>query len=78
MSNPIPSNKPGSSEFEETMRAFESMVLNHKGSPSSIREAREFWNVQAYYCDGQTNAHFKGYLHGIAYARSIANLALAA
>ena len=68
--NPIPTNKPGSREFEETMATFEQTIA--KGA---TREAKEFWKHRAYYTDGATNSLFLGYLHGIAYARSIVNLA---
>lgn len=74
MSNPIPENKPGSREFEESMQAFERTVLKYKGSPSAIREAREFWKHGAYYQDGQRNELFKGFIHGMAYARNLVNL----
>lgn len=70
MSNPIPSNAPGSREFEETMQAFERM--HAKGAK---REGREFWKLGAYYADGKTNELFKGFLHGMAYARALANMA---
>lgn len=66
--NPIPENKLGSREFEETMRTFETII-----SKGAKREAREFWKMGAYYCDGHINEHFKGFLKGIAYARSLAN-----
>lgn len=67
--DPIPTNKPGSREFEETMTVFENTVAQ-----GAKREAREFWKLGAYYTDGKTNELFKGFLHGMAYARSIVNL----
>jgi len=66
--NPIPLNKPGSREFEDTMNVFESNI-----SKGAKRESREFWKLGAYYCDGHVNELFKGFLHGIAYARALAN-----
>ncbi len=56
------------------MADFERTVLNHRGNSSTIREKREFWKLQAYYCDGATNSMFKGFLHGMAYARNLVNL----
>lgn len=71
LANPIPENKVGSREFEESMQVFETTLFKSK----PVRESRDSWKYGAFYADGVTNAHFKGFLNGIAYARSLANLA---
>ncbi len=73
--NPIPTNKPGSKQFEETMQAFEAIVLNPAFDRIKGREGRDVWKFGAYYCDGEINALFKGFLHGMAYSRTLVNLA---
>lgn len=72
--NPIPENRIGSKEWEDTRRVFEKTVLNYTGNPSDIREknAPAGW----WYKNGEHNALFKGFLSGMAFARSIVNQSL--
>ena len=68
--NPIPENKVGSKEFYETMDAFEKTVA--KGM-NVARENKDVNKFGACYQNGETNALFKGFLHGVAFARCLAN-----
>jgi len=70
--NPIPENKVASKDMAETMEVFETTVM--KGHMIE-REPRSCHGIGYFYCDGSTNNMFKGFLHGMAFARNLVNLA---
>jgi len=72
MQNDLPTNKPGSKGFYETMAQFEKDILGFKGDSKSIREDRSQVPAGVFYKNGNWDMQFKCYLAGAAYMRALA------